>query len=62
MHALKLSFVGCLRNWLSFLVVYGTVWLLIFMAGTLTFGLAYFVIGPAFMASVYFSYKDIFTD
>ena len=62
MDALKLSFIGCLRNWLSFLVVYGTVWFLIFMAGALTLGLAYFVIGPAFMASVYFSYKDIFTD
>ena len=61
MHS-KLSFVGCLRNWLSFLVVYGCITVLLFVAGAFTLGLAYFVIGPAFMASVYFSYKDIYTD
>ena len=62
MDAFKLSFVGCLRNWLSFLVVYGCITVLLFVAGAFTLGLAYFVIGPAFMASVYFSYKDIYTD
>ena len=62
MDAFKLSFVGCLRNWLSFLVVYGALTVLLFIAGAFTLGLAYFVIGPAFMASIYFSYKDIYTD
>ena len=60
--ALKLSFLGCVRNWFAFLVVYGSLSSLLLLAGLITFTLAYCVIVPVFVASVYFSYRDIYTD
>ena len=57
--ALKASFGACLRNWLPFLV-YGIVMLVLGLACMITLGLAYLVLIPVIVASVYTAYRDIF--
>ena len=58
--AMKLSFMGCLRNILPFILysIIGTVFMVI---ASIPFFLGWFVIMPVFIASMYSSYKDIFT-
>ena len=60
MEAIRLSFRGCLRNWLAFLV-YSIIWILLAIPAALTLGLGFLVLGPVFVASIYFSYRDIYT-
>jgi uncharacterized membrane protein len=57
--ALKLSFRGCMRNMLPFLV-YGVVGLLLAFAATIPFGLGWLVLLPVLAGSAYASYRDIF--
>jgi hypothetical protein len=58
-ESLKLSFVGCLKNIMPFLV-YGIVAGILIFIGVLPFGLGLLVVGPMLMASVYASYKDVY--
>ncbi len=57
--AMKLSFVGCLKNVLPFLL-YGIIGLVLFILGALPFGLGLLIIVPVFMASIYVSFRDIY--
>ncbi len=59
--ALKLSFVGCLKNLLPFLV-YGLIGLLLTIVATIPLGLGWLVLGPMIFGSVYAGYKDIFVE
>lgn len=57
--ALKASFDACLRNVLAF-TLYAIVLLVIFIAGTIPFGLGLMVAVPVALISVYTAYRDIF--
>jgi len=57
--SIKLSFVGCLRNWLGFLL-YGLILMVLFIIGMIPLGLGLLVVAPVAMASVYTSHKDIY--
>jgi hypothetical protein len=58
--ALKESFIGCLKNVVPFLI-YGLVMLVFGILAFVPLGLGWLVLGPVLMASIYTSYKDIFT-
>lgn len=57
--AMKLSFIGCLKNVLPFLL-YGIIGLVLFIIGSIPFGLGLLIILPVMMASIYVSFKDIY--
>ncbi|MCB1607533.1 MAG: hypothetical protein KDI71_11210 [Xanthomonadales bacterium] len=57
--ALKLSLVGCLKNWLPFLI-YGLLLLPLSIAASLPLMLGWLVLAPVLMASAYTSYRDIY--
>jgi uncharacterized membrane protein len=57
--AMKLSFIGCLRNMLPFLI-YGVVGIALAIVATIPLLLGWLVLGPVTVASVYASYCDIF--
>lgn len=59
--ALKLSFRGCLKNVLPFLV-YGLVGILFGIVASIPFFLGWLVLFPVYFLSMYISYKDIFTE
>lgn len=59
--ALKLSFVGCLRNMLPFLI-YGLVMTVAMIFAVLPLLLGFLVLVPVIFGSMYASYRDIFTD
>jgi uncharacterized membrane protein len=59
LQAMGLSFRGCLRNIMPFLV-YGIVGLVAAILATLPVGLGWLVLGPVFVCSMYKAYKDIF--
>jgi len=59
LDAIKMSFVGCLRNTVPF-VVYGLVLLVLAIVGLLPLGLGLFVVIPVVWASMFFGYRDIF--
>lgn len=59
LEAMKLSFMGCLRNMLPFLL-YGLIALLLTVLALIPVGLGLLVLGPMVIASVYTGYKDIF--
>jgi uncharacterized membrane protein len=58
-ESMKLSFFGCLRNILPFLV-YGVVWIGLAIVATIPLFLGWLVLGPVTVASIYASYCDIF--
>jgi uncharacterized membrane protein len=58
-EAMKLSFRGCIRNILPFLV-YGVLMLILAIVASIPFGLGWLVVLPMFAGSIYASYKDIF--
>lgn len=60
LEAMKASFVGCLRNFVPFLI-YGIVLLVPAVLATIPFALGWLVLGPLVVASIYTSYKDIYT-
>ena len=57
--AMKCSFMGCVRNFLPFLV-YGLLLFVIAIAAVIPFGLGLLVFIPMLYGSIYASYKDIF--
>jgi len=57
--ALKMSLVGCFKNWLPFLI-YGLVTLPLAIAATLPLLIGWIVLAPVIIASVYASYRDIY--
>lgn len=59
MDAMKLSFVGCLRNMWPFLV-YGGIAFILMMIAMIPFGLGMLILVPVLNASIYLGYKDIF--
>lgn len=58
-EAMKLSFFGCLRNILPFLV-YGVISFVLMMIAMIPFGLGMLILVPVLNASIYVGYKDIF--
>ena len=58
--ALKASFFACLKNWIAFFV-YGLVMLVACIVAAIPAGLGYLVLIPVLIASVYTSYRDIFS-
>lgn len=59
MRSFALSFMGCLRNILPFLV-YGLVALVLFVLGALPFLLGLLVVMPLLTIAIYTAYEDIF--
>ena len=60
-EAMKLSFMGCLKNILPFLI-YGIVGLILMVLATIPLALGWLVLAPVFLGTVYVGYKDIFLD
>lgn len=59
--ALKMSFQGCLRNIMPFLV-YGLVGLALLIVGAIPLFLGLLVVYPVLMCAVYTGYRDIFLE
>jgi uncharacterized membrane protein len=59
--ALAVSFRGCLRNVVPFLI-YGLIGILLAIVATIPLGLGWLVLVPVSFASVYASYCDIYED
>ena len=60
-RAMSLSFQGCWRNMIPFLV-YGLVGLVLAIAATLPLMLGWLVLGPVIFSSTFAAYLDIFTE
>jgi len=58
-QAMGLSFKGCLRNILPFLV-YSIAAMVLAIVALIPLGLGYLVVGPMMIASLYISYREIF--
>lgn len=58
-EAMKLSFKGCIKNILPFLLN-GIAFSLLFIVGFITLGLGFFVIAPMMMICIYVAYRQIF--
>ena len=58
---MKMSFSGCSRNVMPFLV-YGLIGMVLAVVATIPFALGWLVVGPLSIASIYTSYCDIFED
>ncbi|MDB5811999.1 MAG: hypothetical protein JWN94_4121 [Betaproteobacteria bacterium] len=59
-EAMKASFIGCLKNIVPFLV-YSVIMMVFCIVAAIPLGLGFLVLGPVWVASVYTSYRDIFT-
>lgn len=59
LEAMKMSFNGCLRNAVPFLV-YGLALTIALIVAVIPLGLGLLVFGPVAWASIYYSYLDIF--
>lgn len=59
MTAMRLSFIGCLKNVVPFLL-YGLIGLVLLVLAAIPFGLGLLVVTPAFVASIYAAYQDIY--
>lgn len=59
-EAMKLSFRGCLRNFLPFLI-YGLVFIVLAVLASLPLFLGWLALMPVMFCSTYASYRDIFT-
>ncbi len=57
--ALRLSFIASLRN-IAPMLGYGIVFVMVLLAGVLTLGLAFLVIAPVIIASIYISTRSVF--
>ena len=60
-EAMRLSFVGCLRNTVPFLV-YGVVGFLLAIGASIPLLLGWLVVGPMIFGSIYSGYKEIFLE
>ena len=61
LEAMKESFIGCMRNFVPFLV-YGIVMFVFAIVAAIPLGLGYLVFVPVAIASVYAGYRGIFTE
>ncbi len=59
LSAMKMSFVGCLKNVLPFLI-YGLIGLALFVLGSIPLMLGLLVVIPMLTASIFVAYKDIY--
>jgi len=59
-EAMKVSFFGCLKNIVPFLL-YGVVMMVLCVVAAIPVMLGYLVLGPVIIASIYTGYRDIFT-
>jgi len=59
--SLKMSFVGCLKNILPFLL-FGIIGLVFYVIAALPLGLGLLVFFPTFTAGSYVAYREIFTE
>jgi len=59
--AMSMSFMGCLKNFVPFLL-YGIVLLILYIIAAIPLLLGLLVLMPTFFGSMYRSYKDIFID
>jgi uncharacterized membrane protein len=59
--AMKLSFSGCLKNIVPFLL-YGLIGILLAIVASVPLGLGWLVLAPVSVATIYASYCDIFED
>ncbi len=57
--AMKMSFVGCIKNMLPFLI-YGLIGLVLIIVGSIPFMLGLLVVMPMVTASIFVAYKDIY--
>ena len=60
-EAMKLSFIGCLKNIVPFLI-YGIIMLFLYFLAMLPLLLGFLVLIPVIFASIYVGYKDIFIE
>ena len=60
-EAMKLSFKGCLRNIIPFLV-YGIIGIVLAIVASVPFFLGWLVLAPVLTAAIYVAYKEIFTE
>ncbi len=58
-QAMKLSFMGCIKNILPFLW-YGLICFVLLIIAIISFGLGLLILIPMLIASIYTSYRDIF--
>jgi uncharacterized membrane protein len=59
LQAMKMSFMGCLKNFVPFLV-YGLLGLILAIAASIPLMLGWLVVWPMFIGSLYASYRDIY--
>jgi uncharacterized membrane protein len=59
--AMKMSFMGCLKNIIPFLI-YGIVVMVLAIVATIPLMLGWLVLGPMLIGSMYVAYKDVFTE
>lgn len=60
LEAMKTSFQGCMRNVLPFLL-YGVIMMMLAIVATIPLLLGWLALGPVLAASIYTSYRDIYT-
>lgn len=60
-EAMKLSFMGCLKNILPFLI-YGIVGIILMVLATIPLALGWLILAPVFLGTVYAGYKDIYLE
>ncbi len=58
-ESLKMSFIGCLKNIMPFLI-YGIVALILLVIAMIPVGLGLLIMFPVMMAAMYVQYKDIY--
>ncbi len=59
LQAMKMSFMGCLKNLLP-LFIFGLVALVLLFVGSLPFGLGLLLVAPMLTAGIYAAYRDIY--
>ena len=59
LSAMKLSFIGCIKNILPFLL-YGLIALVLMLIAAIPFGLGLLILSPILIASIYAGYRDIY--
>ena len=60
-EAMKMSFMGCLKNVIPFLI-YGIVAMVLAIIASIPLMLGWLVLGPMLIGSMYVAYKEIFTE
>jgi uncharacterized membrane protein len=60
-EAMKMSFMGCLKNVIPYLV-YGIVAMVLAIVASIPLMLGWLVLGPVLIGSMYVAYKEIFTE